>query len=492
MPSEELKNLSIKYAKDFNSIDANKLVQEPTKVTVPQPLTPSFPSNSTVGAVSSDIGKIITAQTDEAKRLRTLRDEQALFGELPTLSSMYQDQLNQYGIPKNMKELKDIQLQLSDMNTASDLQKSQIAGAKGQTLGQGQRELTQQDIENSIRQRGLAARASVIQGNIETATALAGEATTLAFQDRSLRNQNLINQINSLQGVVDDQTAQLLEQDRRKYEEDQTRIEDLKTAVQGAILAGASQQEIAQLTSAGGSDEQKLALAQSIQARTVAEDRSLDRALRYEQLRKAREASTEVIDRGDGTKQLINKQTGDVIATYGTGDLEGVEPYTPEQESVEQSNVNDIANLASHDGLNAAVGPNPLARWNITDLGGAKEAFVGKVENMVKNLTLMSYAEAKEQGMTFGAMSNAEWQILGQAATAISQWRVHEDDDPNKKVVGYDVDEKTFKSELDKLTQFAKLGFVNKGGNPTSVGVQVMEDGTFWTLNSDGTLTNIR
>lgn len=195
-----------------------------------------------------------------------------------------------------------------------------------------------------------------------------------------------------------------------------------------------------------------------------------------------------VIDRGDGNKQLINKVTGKVIATYGEGALEGVNPFTnPLVKAQAQEQVNSIAKLAYDKGLKNAVGANPFARWS-TPFSGNKEAFVGKVENMVDTLTLLTYAEAKAQGLTFGAMSEGEWNILAKSATAIGNWRIKNDKD---KVVGYDVSEKAFKKELDSLTQFAKLGYINKGGDPADVGVQVMEDGSYHTLNSDGTVTEI-
>lgn len=196
-----------------------------------------------------------------------------------------------------------------------------------------------------------------------------------------------------------------------------------------------------------------------------------------------------VIDRGDGNKQLINKVTGDVIATYGEGGLEGVQPFDdPQIKAKAQDQVNDVAQLAYDKGLNNAVGANPFARWS-TPFSGDKEAFVGKVENMVDTLTLMTYAEAKAQGLTFGAMSEGEWNILAKSATAIGNWRLK--DKETGKVTGYDVGQKAFKKELDTLTQYAKIGYINKGGDPAEVGVQVMSDGSYHTLNSDGTVTEI-
>lgn len=180
---------------------------------------------------------------------------------------MFEDKLEEGNVNANLSELKDIKLQLTDMQTASDLRKERIAGAGGQTLDQGLREVTQEDQEEAVRQTGLAARAAVLTDNINTATALAKDAVNLAFQDAELELSNRIAQIEDLGGVVDDQTQQLLDN-----------IKEVKTAVQSAILAGATQAEISTMLSSDTPDEQKFALAQSVIGRTAQEDRALERA----------------------------------------------------------------------------------------------------------------------------------------------------------------------------------------------------------------------
>jgi hypothetical protein len=95
--------------------------------------------------------------------------------------------------------------------------------------------------------------------------------------------------------------------------------------------------------------------------------------------------------------------------------------------------------------------------------------------------------------MTFGAMSEGEWRILGESATKIAQWRITEgtDAEGNKKTVGYDISEKAFKEELDTLSNFAKMDALRKGANPANIGVTQTEDGSYWTKNSDGTYTEL-
>lgn len=258
------------------TVSANNLVNPISQVTVPEPLRPSIPESTKrfVSSVARDTNGFITAKSEEAKQLKDLQATYGALNEQGTLSDMFQSQLDDAGVNDNLKELRDINLRLADANTASNITKTRIA--EGNSLAQAQREITQEDREAAVRNAGDAARAAVLQGNIETATQLAKDTVNLAFQDRQLESENMINQINMLQKSVDEQTRQLLEQDKREYEADLARIEELKTNISTAMVNGATQSEIAQLNDPRMDDASKLALAQSITARGANQMRNLE------------------------------------------------------------------------------------------------------------------------------------------------------------------------------------------------------------------------
>lgn len=477
-------------------VDADRLVTGTTPITLPTPEVEQFPDNAmaTASAVSNGIGAEVDRQSEAEKALAERQAEFAALGVDGDLSSLFRDTQERFGVTgESLTELKDIQLQLADIDTGSRMTEVQIAGAAGQTLAQGGREITQEQRENAVRTAGLAARASVLQGNINTARQLAMDAVNIAYKDRELTNTNIIKQIDMLQGRVDKEYAAELLTEKNKREDDQLKVKDLKTAISNAIVAGASQEEMRTLHDPLTSDEEKIALARSVSARKAREDSALDRQLDRANLAKALRAPTQVIEEG-GRKHLINTQTGQILHTYGEGDFEGVQPYVPGsvEEATGAKQANDIASLSAHAGLNSSVGPVGLTRVAIADVGGAKKAFIGQVENMLSILTLNTFAEAKAKGMTFGAMSQGEWDILASSASVISQWRKYKDDDKDKSVVGYAIDEESFKDELNVLTQYSKLGFINKGGNPEDVGVAVMDDGTYVIENSNGTFTELK
>ncbi len=159
-----------------------------------------------------------------------------------------------------------------------------------------------------------------------------------------------------------------------------------------------------------------------------------------------------------------------------------------------QSQVQQISGLFNEKGFSEAVGPNIFSRatgvaqfLSPARFSGSMANFIGDVEQLRSQLNLDTLIQAKAQGATFGALSDQELQVLANAATKIGSWAIIKD----SKVIGYNAKESDFKKELDKINNFAKLDYVLKGGNPSDVGIQQMSDGTYWTKNSDGTMTRL-
>ena len=166
--------------------------------------------------------------------------------------------------------------------------------------------------------------------------------------------------------------------------------------------------------------------------------------------------------------------------------------------SKQQNQITDVNSLVNDAAISTAVGPNKLARGKISvpftkdgvsfapsQYSGATQNFIGSVEKLRSQLNLDALIQAKGSGATFGALSDQELRILGTSATKIGQWAIERDG----KIVGYDIDEKSFKRELDTINNFAKLDYILKGGDPATVGVNITEDGQMWVRNSDGTIT---
>lgn len=134
-----------------------------------------------------------------------------------------------------------------------------------------------------------------------------------------------------------------------------------------------------------------------------------------------------------------------------------------------------------------AVGPNAISRANVKNFfNSEKDNYIAKVQSLVDQLTLDNLIKAKDQGATFGALSEGELSLLANSATTINKWAIK---DVNGKVTGYKTNLTDFNKELDKIYRYAQMDYILKGGNPNDVGVEVMPDGKFMTKNSDGTFT---
>lgn len=213
-------------------------------------------------------------------------------------------------------------------------------------------------------------------------------------------------------------------------------------------------------------------------------------ALRAAQIASANRANqtkvnTQVVEVG-GKKLLINSDTGATIKELSAGEAGGMTT----QIATSQNNIQLIDTLSNDSYLKSAVGPSAIARVSLTDfVTGGKSNFIAGVEQLRSQLNLDKLIQAKAAGATFGALSDNELRVLANAATKLGSW-AKKDKDGN--VTGYQTSEGSFRTELDKINNFAKLDYLLKGGNPVEVGLQTMPDGTVWAINSDGTLTKIK
>ncbi|OHE77469.1 MAG: hypothetical protein A3F67_11000 [Verrucomicrobia bacterium RIFCSPHIGHO2_12_FULL_41_10] len=195
-------------------------------------------------------------------------------------------------------------------------------------------------------------------------------------------------------------------------------------------------------------------------------------------------ANTQVVDI-NGRKLLINSDTGETIKEIGGG--AGQDQLSMAQA---QGDIDLVDSLKTHKGLGSSVGTIKLTRFTPFGMMTAKKSdFIASVEQLASQLSLESLIQAKSRGATFGALSEGEMRILSASASKIGTWRIIDKDD---NVEGYKTSEANFKKELDSISNFAKLDYILKGGDPTQVGVQITSDGAYWSINSDGSYTQLR
>lgn len=205
--------------------------------------------------------------------------------------------------------------------------------------------------------------------------------------------------------------------------------------------------------------------------------------------------NTQVIQLSDGRDVLIDKRTGNIVKVIGGGSGSGVgtgggdDSVTESTRQADLDLVNTLDNLQTHKGLNNAVGPN-FFKWftRAATPGGSKQSFIGDVQNIVDNLSLNKLIQAKSEGATFGALSDNELRMLGSSATKIGTWTKKND---KGEVVGYNISEKAFKDEVDRIKALTKRAYILSGYDPGEVGTQMTADGSVWMRGHDGQLIEV-
>lgn len=118
--------------------------------------------------------------------------------------------------------------------------------------------------------------------------------------------------------------------------------------------------------------------------------------------------------------------------------------------AVYQDSIDLVNSLKENPQISAATGlgfGGGIERfWH--KLTGETQQFIAGVEQIVSQFSLNALIEAKSRGATFGALSEGEMRILASSATKLGTWAVR-----NKagKVTGYNIDEESFKTELDEI-----------------------------------------
>lgn len=154
----------------------------------------------------------------------------------------------------------------------------------------------------------------------------------------------------------------------------------------------------------------------------------------------------------DWANQVANgtRKFSDVPEELKSSVNSAISKLPPKQEDVKQtqSKIDELNSIINHPGLNSSVGPNAASRTAFTDAFGNKSDFIAKVQRLLSEKTLQSLIDAKANGATFGALSEGELKLLQQAASNIGTWAV-KDDEGN--IIGYNVSEKAFKEEINRI-----------------------------------------
>ena len=261
---------------ETGSVPASSLAAPVSRVNVPAPVENIVQPARGIDAVRDNLTfDIQEFRTNQAQERENFQQLQALGGGESFIDA--RTRLTQEsGMVANQTRLQDIQTQLAGLSTESLGTRVNIASEAGATGATSQRAMSAEQSKNNVRSFGLAAEASILQGNIESARTFVNDAISTIYQDRQLGRQNLIDQNNALSNILDPQRAEILQQDNRRYEEEIAATQRVQSAVDLAMQSGATADDVKRMTDPTLTDEDRLATAQGIVARGATQDRALD------------------------------------------------------------------------------------------------------------------------------------------------------------------------------------------------------------------------
>ena len=480
-PNESLTSSSLAPQQDFN-LDTN--------------IAPSTAGVGLRTEITQESDQFVTGLTERRQRAEeTMKSSQSDLVEFarssltPTEASVQAE--GAQGVPQLEDELIDINNQIRAKEAALTREIERMEkNPRGLFGGALEDEIRRVEREGTREIADLSIIALARQGKYDAAKARADRAVTAYLEDQRQEQEIRMFTFEQHKDLFDDAEQReflTLQSDRDRklnnIEADEKALSSAKIeAIRMAQLNSASSEILSAIQSARTPEE-----VFQVAGKYGSVD-LLDRAIKAEQLAKLREEPdilipTDVIDQG-GKKLLINTQTGEVIKDFGKSDI-GLEEL---RLAVEEQKIQQVDDLMSHGGLNSSVGPFKGTRIALIDQFGAKDDFIASVDQLTKEMTLDNLIKAKEEGATFGALSEGELKLLSDSASRINSWRVEDDG----RTEHFDASQKDFIEELATISFYMKLDAFKRGSSPESLGGVTAEDGSVWLDNGKGEMVRVK
>ena len=438
--------------RDAQTIDSSVLSPSAPEIRPVEPIVPDVPilqatePEKEVSAAQKRIAELNTQTVGESARRTTLEGEADIEGKTEAIQS-FQNEL---------KLIQAEQSALAEQQRIIPLQLQEQAKGRGVTAGGLAPLQTSRLRQLSIRQglvasKGMfaAANLSAAQGDLSTALSMIDRAVENQFnpikEEIAAKRANLELLLQDPNLALADKNRAIRLQTQLDAQEQQVEEQKADELKKGEIVAtaaslGADALTIKALNKAKTSQE---ALEIAVQGGFVDTTALLQEKLLSEQIQ------TQITNRAIDLAEFELKKEGiiadsTVVANTINQELRGIPALDDKIKAFED--------LTTHSGLNSAVGPTFAQRIAIIDIAGAKDAFIGSVQQLVSKETIDTLISLKARGGTLGALSDQERIMLQNAATKIGGWAIADD---KGRVSGYDIDEKTFIKELRTMKDLA-------------------------------------
>lgn len=365
------------------------------------------------------------------------------------------------GIPELQKTQNDLTSQLNAIkNEALSLPIQYQEGIKGGNVEEAMRlkPILQDNIRaNAIKALSVNSLLEASRGNLTSALDMVDRAVAQQFDP--IKEQIAVTQAN-LDLILKSPAYSLAEKKRAAAQQKQQAAEERAIAQQEqdkkdvyntaltALKYGAPASLVAKAQQAGSPLEAAGILSQYLQdpkAKYELESARLDNVLKQQQIKRT---NAEIAQIGQPTRAQQEAST------------EAIEKAKA-QIPVAYDKLNLITSLVNSPGLNGAVGPNSFARMSpFSTFTGAKQNFIGGVEQLVSQEFLGAVLGIKAQGATLGALNEQEGNNLRTSATKIANWALK---DESGNVIGYNVSEADMKKELEQIQTLTQRALIKAG-----------------------------
>ena len=469
---------------DSSTITSKTLAQQP-KLAIPTQTQDTTPYQNIIdGALTGlpDVqGKVDSAQRTSDALLANLAKNS---GETINKEQYSQDQQNLAGVTDRQKELDALNAQFTDLGAqikglsrasqAVPLQVQENAVGNGVTTRVAQGQTEAELRKNAIKALSLASESDILGAQVTNSTSRLERAKENAQKAVDLKYKPIEAEIARVKDLLELNKTYILDPAEKKLLEKQTvalnerarliqeKVEEEKTnndliinaqsqlappeviARAKAVIdnGGKTKDVVMSLGKYAGEYQQALHLQEQIKTSKLNQSLIGENILqtRLENAKKTIENAT-----------LINSSNPEV-----------------KKEAVLEtltSTVNLIDGIKTSGGMSGAVGVYGVSRWTPFTVDKAEQKdFIASVSQLADQKTIETLLSLKQAGGTLGALSEGEREMLKNASTKINNWAIREDGKPDGKVIGYEIDEKSFSDELGKLRKATNSAIVRSGG----------------------------
>lgn len=442
------------------TISSASLSASPDNLNIP-PTPPSTPTQPLIDTSLQSITDAYAATTPEEAQGSDLQKQ--ILASLSTLGGKGAKQgtlEQQANLPEQRKQLQDIMGQLQGLQKESlaiPLQIQEEAKGRGVTAAGVAPIQAGRLRENAIKSLGLAAIGQTLQGNISLAESSIARAIDLEFEPEQQKldtlkqlytfNKDALERVDKKRA---DNLNIMLGERTRILGEQKADKEEIYKIGSTAQKFGADAGTIQKVFNAKSREEAVAAAGQFLtdpKAKYELEDARLSNILTRERI---------------ATEQKQRSLLGEPTAAEKKAEaaaLKNAETAIP----ILQDKIDLIDSLKASKGLRGSVGAYKIARFTPFSVDKSdRVAFIAGVNQLVNKETIDTLVNLKERGGTLGALSDQERVLLQTAASRIGSWQLADD---KGKVYGYEVDESTFKQELDNIKNLSKRALEKATGS---------------------------